>query len=101
MSINFLLQALRILHTGIYDDTEIRMIYDYLRGLDHESLRMFSESRAILSYENDLLFCVEIINLMLYILEKKEEYEKCQILKNKKDESLDIIKFKTEKHECI
>jgi hypothetical protein len=77
------------------------MIYDYLRGLDHESLCMFSESRTIITYKNDLLFCIEIIDLMLYILEKNEEYEKCQILKNKKDESLDIIKLKIEKHEFI
>ena len=101
MNINFLLQALRILHAGIYDDTEIRMIYDYLRGLDQEMLTMFSESRSIISYENDLHFCIEIINIMLYILETNEEYEKCQILKDKKDESMDIIKLKREKHECI
>ena len=76
------------------------MIYDYLRGLDDEMLIMLSESRSIISYENDLRFCIEIIDIMLYILETNEEYEKCQILKNKKDQSLDIINLKREKHEC-
>jgi len=100
MTINFLLQALRILHVGIYDDTEIRMIYDYLKGLDTEMLKTYSNTRTVITYDNDLVFCIEVIDLMLYILETSEEYEKCQILKNKKDQSLDIMKLKVEKHEC-
>ena len=37
---------------------------------------------------------VEIIDAMLLILEGKEEYEKCQVLKNKKEECIKIIKQK-------
>lgn len=99
MSINFLLQAIRIIHIGNYDDTEIRMIYDYLRNLDNAVLNSYFLSNSVLQYNTDLEFCVEVIDKMIKVLEEKEEYEKCQILLNKKEESLDIINFKIEKYE--
>ena len=99
MSINFLLQAVRIIHIGNYDDTEIRMIYDYLRNLDNSVLFDYFNSYSVLQYNNDLEFFVEVIDKMIKILEDKEEYEKCQILLNKKEESLDIIKIKVSNYE--
>jgi len=102
MSINFLLQAIRIIHIGSYDDTELRMIYDYLRNLDNIVLNDYFNSNQVLHYNNDLELCVEVIIKMIKILEDREEYEKCQILLNKKEESLDIMKIKKiEKYEHI
>jgi hypothetical protein len=94
MSINFLLQAVRIIHIGNYDDTEIRMIYDYLRNLDNVALNTYFSTYSVLQYNNDLEFCVEVIDKMITIFEGREEYEKCQVLLNKKEESLDIMKIK-------
>ena len=96
MSINFLLQAIRLIHIGRYDDTEIRMIYDYLQNLDNVVLNDYFNSNSILQYNNDLEFCIEVIDKMIKLLEGREEYEKCQILLNKKEESLDIINIKVE-----
>jgi hypothetical protein len=101
MSINFLLQAVRIIHIGNYDDTEIRMIYDYLRNLDNASLIDYFNTYTVLQYNNDLEFCIEIIDKMIKIFENREEYEKCQILLNKKEESLDIMKIKINNYEHI
>lgn len=102
MSINFLLQAIRIIHIGSYDDTEIRMIYDYLRNLDNVILNDYFNSNQVLHYNNDLELCVELIIKMIKILEDREEYEKCQILLNKREESLDIMSIKKiEKYEHI
>ena len=91
MSINFLLQIIRILHVGDYDETDVQMIYDYLRKMDYETLINYYNSNSVLSYNNDLEVCIEIMDKILYILETKEEYEKCQIIKDKKDQSKDII----------
>jgi hypothetical protein len=96
MSINFLLQAIRVIHIGSYDDTEIRMIYDYLRNLDNIVLNEYFNSNQVLHYNNDLELCVEVIDKMIKVLEDREEYEKCQILLNKKEESIDIMKIKVE-----
>jgi hypothetical protein len=96
MSINFLLQAIRIIHIGSYDDTELRMIYDYLRNLDNVILNDYFNSNQVLHYNNDLELCVELIIKIIKILEDREEYEKCQILLNKKEESLDIMNIKVE-----
>lgn len=101
MSINFLLQALRIIHIGNFDDTEIRMIYDYLKNLDNVILNDYFNAHQVLQYNNDLEFCVEIINKMITIFESKEEYEKCQVLLNKKENALSIMNIKIEKYEHI
>jgi hypothetical protein len=90
MSINFLLQATRILHIGNYDETEIRMIYDYVRTIDNETLNEYLNKKSILSYENDLEFYIELVDEVINIFEQREEYEKCSILKNKKQESIKI-----------
>jgi len=99
MSINFLLQAIRIIHIGNYDDTEVRMIYDYLRNLDNSTLIDYFNANSVLHYHNDLEIYIEVINGMLKILEEKEEYEKCQVLLNKKEESLDIMKINIDEYE--
>ena len=101
MSINFLLQATRIIHIGNYDDTEIRMIYDYLRNLDYSSLIDYFNTYTVLNYNNDLELYVEVIDKMISILEKEEEYEKCQILLNKKEESKDIMNINENNYECL
>ena len=69
MSINFLLQVVRIIHIGNYDDTEIRMIYDYLRNLDNVVFNDYLNSNKVLQYTNDLEFCLEILDKMIKIFE--------------------------------
>lgn len=90
MSISFLLQATRVLHVGNYDDDEVQMIYDYIRSIDNEMIFHYFSNKTILSYENDLELLIEIIDKMIHILESTEEYEKCLILKNKKEECFKI-----------
>lgn len=90
MSISFLLQATRVLHIGNYDDDEVQMIYDFIRNIDNEVIFHYYSNKTILSYENDLELLVEIIDKMIYILESTEEYEKCLVLKNKKEECIKI-----------
>lgn len=101
MSINFLLQCVRILHNGDFDDTEIRMIYDFLKNLDNSELISYFNTNSVLSYKNDLEFYIEVIDMLIKVLEEKEEYEKCIILRDKKEESVDIINIKSLKHEII
>lgn len=88
MSISFLLQATRVLHVGNYDDDEVRMIYDYIRTVDNEMISEYISKKTILSYNNDLELLIEIIDRMIVILEETEEYEKCLVLKNKKERCL-------------
>ena len=88
MSISFLLQATRVLHVGNYDDDEVRMIYDYIRTVDNEMISEYINNKTILSYNNDLELLIEIIDRMIEILEETEEYEKCLVLKNKKEKCL-------------
>jgi hypothetical protein len=88
MSVSFLLQATRVLHVGNYDDDEVRMIYDYIRNVDNDMIYEYINNKTILSYNNDLELLIEIIDRMMEILEETEDYEKCLVLKNKKERCL-------------
>lgn len=92
MSVSFLLQATRVLHVGNYDDDEVRMIYDFIREVDNDMINDYISNKTILSYNNDLELLIEIIDRMIEILEETEEYEKCLVLKNKKERCLQETK---------
>jgi hypothetical protein len=91
MSINFLLQATRVLNFGNYDDIELSMTYNYITALNNEILNDYFNTCTILSYDNDLELYIEIVETLILIFEEKEEYEKCTKLKRKKEESIKII----------
>jgi len=91
MSFKFLIQATRILEINNYDDKELKLIYEYSVSLDNESLIQYFKSCSIIGFKNDLELYIEIIDAMIHIFESMEEYEKCYVLKNKKEESLKII----------
>lgn len=95
MSVNFLLQATRVLHVDNYDDDDLTMIYNFMINIDNEVLNDYNNTCTILSYDNDLELYVEIIDSLIQIFEDREEYEKCELLLFKRDESLEIINSKT------
>ena len=80
MTLNFLLQATRVLNVGNYDEEELKMIYKFLISLDNTVLNEYNNKCTILSYNNDLELYVEILNSCILIFEKREEYEKCKII---------------------
>jgi hypothetical protein len=95
MTFNFLIQATRVLVKGNFDEDELRMIYDFTRKLDNDTLIEYFNNCTILSYRNDLELYIEILDTLIDIFEESEEYEKCEILKKKKEQSLDLINIKT------
>jgi hypothetical protein len=95
MSVNFLIQSIRVLHEGNYNEEEMTMVYNYFISVDEEILKEYNDTCTIISYQNDLELYIEIINHLLKTYEEREEYEKCDLLKQKKDLSLDIMKNKT------
>lgn len=74
--------------------TELRMVTDYVLSLDNEILKDYFNTCTILSYDNDLDLYIEILDNLMKIYEKREEYETCEKLKIKKEESLLITKEK-------
>lgn len=94
ISFNFILQATRVLHVGNYDEDELEMIYNFLISLDNEILNDYFNNCTILSYNNDLELYVEIVDVLINVYEEREEYERCMILKEKKDESKIIMETK-------
>lgn len=95
MTLNFLIQATRVLHVGNYDEEELQMVCNFLVAVDEEIMRDYNCTCTILSYDNDLQLFIEILDSAILIFEEREEYEMCKQLKNKKDEAIKIIKNKS------
>ena len=95
MLVNFLIQSTRVLHVGNYDENELEMVYEFVSTIDNEILNDYNNTCTIISYDNDLQLYVEIVDTLIKIFEEKEEYEKCEILKFKKDDSITIMNTKT------
>ncbi len=91
---NFLVQTTRILYVEDIDDEELTMIYNFLTSIDNDVLNDYNNTCTILSYNNDLELYVEVLESAIRIFENSEEYEKCNNLKTKLDESK-IIMSKT------
>jgi hypothetical protein len=94
MTFTFLLQATRVLHKGNYDENELIMIYNFITGVDNQILNDYYNTCTIISYDNDLQLYVEILDELIKIFEEREEYECCEILKNKIEESKIIMSNK-------
>ena len=95
MTSNFLLQAMRVLHVGNYDEDELVMVTNFVVAVDNEILNDYNNTCTIVSYDSDLQLYIEIIEALIVIFEEREEYEICGILKDKRDDSVDIMKTKT------
>ena len=95
MNLNFLLQATRVLSVNNYDEDELIMIFNFMTAIDNEILNDYNNTCTILSYNNDLELYIEIIDSLILVFEDREEYEKCEKLKNKKDDSIEIINANT------
>jgi hypothetical protein len=95
MTINFLLQTMRVLHVGNYDDEELSMVYNFLISVTDDVLNDYKDTCTILSYDSDLDLYLEILDTCILIFENNEEYEKCQKLKDKKEEAIKITENKS------
>jgi hypothetical protein len=95
MNFNFLLQSTRILNNNDYDEDELIMILNFMTAIDNETLNDYNNTCTIISYDSDLHLYIEILDALLSIFEEREEYEQCEIIKDKKDEALIIMESKT------
>jgi hypothetical protein len=95
MNLNFLLQATRVLNNQDCDEDELIMIFNFMTAIDNEILNDYNNTCTIISYDSDLQLYIEILDALISIFEEREEYEKCEILKNKKEDSLIIMESKT------
>ena len=91
MSFKFLIQATRVLLVNNYDDEELKMIYKYAISLDNDILIDYFNSCSLIGFKTDLDLYLEIVESMIHIFEEMEEYEKCFVLKKKKEECIKII----------
>jgi len=98
MSVNFIIQAIRVLYVNQYTKEDLEMIYNFTINLDNKVLNGYFIANTALSYENDLELYLEVVDALIKIYERNEEYEKCAELMAQKNKSLKIIKNKTKNY---
>lgn len=92
MSYDFLMQAIKILHTKVDDKSDLDFVYDYIVQTSDKTILDYKKKITIISYDNDVELFIEIINKLIKIYESEnhEEYEKCNVLLNKKNRTLQL-----------
>jgi len=95
MSVNFMIQSIRALHIGEYTKEDIEVIFNFVINLDNKDLISYFNANNIISYDNDLVMYIEIIDSLIKIYEIDEKYEKCSDLMAQKQKSLSIMNKKT------
>jgi len=95
-SYNFLLQATRVLQVDDYNEEDLEMIYNFTLAIDNEVLDRYNVTNSLLIYNSDLELYVEILDALIHGFVTLEDYEKCAVLKSKKDECIKIIKKKSQ-----
>jgi hypothetical protein len=93
-SYNFLLQATRVLQVNDCDEEDLIMIYNFTLAIDNEVLNRYNVTNSLLIYNSDLELYVEILDALIYAFIEIEEYEKCAVLKKKKEQCLKIMNKK-------
>jgi len=90
---DFLLQAVKIIHTNKNDKSELDIVYQFILQLSEETLKFYITNCTILTYKNDLELFLELIDNLIKIYESDEyqEYEKCYMLLKKKEYTLNFI----------
>ena len=95
MTLSFLIQCTRVLSESNYDEQELIMIFNFMTAVDNEILNDYNNTCTIISYDNDLQLYIEILDALISIYEEREEYEVCETLQHKKEESIIIMDTKT------
>ena len=95
MTINFLLQAIKILTTNEYDENQLYTMVNFINAVDNDVLNDYNNTCTILSYNSDLELFTEVLDALIKVLEENEDYEICEILKNKKEDCIAIMETKT------
>ncbi len=87
--LNYLLEALKILHTEEKNEMNMNLLYEYILLTDIDTLKIYKKEQTI-TPNNDLDIFMEIIDSVIEYYEINEEYERCDRLKNKKIECQNI-----------
>jgi hypothetical protein len=83
---DYLLQAVKVLHTNDNTEFEINTVYEWVLVVEDKTLLKYKNRNSIISYSNDLELFIELIDYLIPIFEKSEEYERCERLLNRKIE---------------
>ena len=79
------MQVIRLFQMENYTEDELRMAYDYLLTIDNEIINSYIDN------VEDIEVYILAISYILKIYERKEEYEKCYLLKKKADSARKLI----------
>lgn len=91
--INYIIHALKILHTEEKNEMNMNFLYEYVLLTDIDTLKLYKEEKTIIP-NSDLEIFIDIIDSLILYNENVEDYERCHRLKIKKLECQKILNNK-------
>jgi hypothetical protein len=82
---DYLLQAVKVLHTGNNNSYELNTVYEWILVVDDETILHYKKINTVVSFDSDFDLFVDLIDYLIGIYEKIEDYERCEKLLNKKN----------------
>jgi hypothetical protein len=93
ISFNFIIQATVVLNKEKHNDEDLNLIYKFILSLDNDTLIDYNFRQTLIGYENDLELYFDILNSLIKIYEFTEDYEKCQKLLIKKNNTIKLTNY--------
>lgn len=81
---DYLIQAVKVIHANDNSEFEINTVYEWVLIVENETILRYKNRNSIVSFDNDLDVFIELIDYLIKLFEKTEEYEKCARLLNRK-----------------
>jgi hypothetical protein len=90
----YLLQSARLISSKRASEEDIEFVKDLILSLENDEIISYYNTNTVTSIGSDFNLYVKLITYLIKYYEETEEYEKCEELKKKLNNSNEITKQK-------
>lgn len=80
---SFLLQTARLINTNRATESDFNFVTELLLSFDDDLILKYKSTTSVSKIGNDYSFYLKLCNFLINYFEENEEYEKCEIIKQK------------------
>ena len=89
---SYLLQSARLIKSNKHSKEDVDFLFDLILSVDNETIIRYNTTYTVATIGCDYNLLVKLSLFLIRYYEENEEYEKCDKLKNRIDETEKIIK---------
>lgn len=88
---SFLIHSVRLINSNKASEDDLDFLFELILSIDDDTIINYSSNITIPKLGHDYFLLNRVSNFLLKYYEEKEEYEKCQLIKEKIDHSERLI----------